>query len=854
MDVGSVTAGDISPLICPVRNAILDAKGALIMGVELPGIDPDSLLPDDYRRFSIIAASTYSTIPTNITIQQYYVHSSNAGVNIRKRPDSPVNDALSQARMEALNSRRVAQSRLVHIFVLEDPSLNKSGLIGTLLREAPFALVDSEIREKLKERFSAMGQLLIREREIEKRLNDLERVVENVKNKWAMAMGGGRILARDELWTFAKFLGNMNPRYLRFGNFLPAPLDDMDALVMDGDVTPISYNGVEMLKLEGPVPHYYVSMGLVKTPENPIGMWLKNKTHSPLACKGNYIINLNFSPLSAFKRHLLFQNARNSLDRQKVDLRAMLKGAPTEETEKKAEGKYEIRLKQEQLEKAATLDDKFGTISGQIVIYGSSPDQVLADANEMTTALEASQAAVVWEKIGLPNAFQALQFGGYRVSDRATVGTEARFGAVSLYAAPAIGTPVVADLGNEEAQYIFEQENGNPFYYSSYAGGKAFTFGVGPSGSGKTFFKNTITSHFLKYGGFVRSLDIDAGSEPVAHAFGDDGGIIRLGETDETGSPRGIDPFVSWAGHGDMAFVSHIIDLCRLLLDVNEHEDSKTLTPSDQRALDEAIQATLAISNPAFRTFKHMIGHLPLGVREKFERWNDGGVYSGIFDVMADGIGSSHKRMGVINLNKFAETPKIVKPVLLDLFYRVTTLFQDPELRGVPKQLDVDEAHLPLSVPGFAERITTKARTWRKHLAGITMWSQGAREFSSIPDWSVLRGAATQFIFMADGKMDEAEYQSAFRITPGVTEMIRLLEPMKEAVIVQPDLGIAKKVRLIVEPAQYVINTSHPRQALERDRLMKKFGPEEGLKIATERYRAGKLGLNTEEFAHENAV
>ncbi|MBS1017110.1 Type IV secretion [Acetobacter persici] len=849
MDVGLVTAGDISPLICPVRNAILDAKGALIMAVELPGVDPDSLLPEDYRRLSIIAASVYSTIPTNITIQQYYVHSRNAGVNIRRRPDSPVNDELSQGRMQALNSRGVAQSRLLHVFVLEDPALGRGGLFSTLLREGPFALVDQDVRDKIKERFSAMGQLLLREQDIQKRLAELERVVDDVKNKWEMAMGGGRVLSLNELWTFAKFLGTMNPRYLRFGSFLQAPRDDMDALVLDGDVTPVSYNGVDMLKLSGPVPQYFVSMGLVKTPDNPIGMWLKNKSYSPLSQKGNYVINLNFSPLSAFKRHLVFQNARNTLDRQKVDLRAMLKGAPTEESHRKAEEKFEIKMKQEQLEKAATLDDRFGTISGQIAIYGSNPEQVLDDANQMTTALEASQAGVVWEKVGLPNAFKSLQFGGYRVSDRSSVGTEARFGSVSLYAAPAVGTPIVPDLGNEEAQYIFEQEDGNPYYFSTYAGGKAFTFAVGPSGSGKTFFKNTITTHFLKYGGYVRSLDIDAGSEPVAHAFGTDGGIIRLGDDDGQGMARGIDPFVSWSGPGDMAFVSHIIDLCRLMLDVNEHSDMKILTPSDQKALDEAIQATLEISNPSFRTFKHMIGHLPLGVREKFQRWNEGGVYSGIFDVSVDGIGSSNKKIGVINLNKFAETPKIVKPVLLDLFYRVTTLFQDPNLRGVPKQLDVDEAHLPLSVPGFAERITTKARTWRKHLAGITMWSQGAREFASIPDWSVLRGAATQFIFMADPKMDETEYQSAFKITPGVTEMIRKLAPKKEAVIVQPDLGVAKKVRLIVEPEQYVINTSHPLQALERDRLMQKFGPKEGLRIATERYRSGKLGLNTEEIA-----
>lgn len=842
MSVSTVLAGDLCPLICSVGNAILDANGSLIMALELPGIDPDSLLPEDLTRLSVIAASIYSTVPTNMTIQQYYVHAQNCGVSLRDRPNSPVNTQLSRARQDALNERGLAQSRLVHVLVYEDPEASKSGLITSLLRQGPFALFDSDAREQMKQQFSAIGQMLLREREISKRLRELERACEDARKKWDMAMGSARRMPLDQLWTFAKFLGTMNTRYLRFGQYLTTPEDDLDAVLMDGDVTTVSYHGAEMLMLHGLVPNYAVSMGLVKTPENPIGMWTRQKDHSPIAQEGNYIININFSPLSALKRYLMFQNARNSLDRQRVDIRQLFKGQPTTDAERQASESYEIKEAQKQLEKASSLDERFGTISGQIVIFGDNPEAVIEDAEKMTTAMESTQARLVWEKTGLPNAFKSLQIGGYRNSDRTTVGTESRFGAVSLYAAPAIGTPEVEDLGGEEAQYVFETEDGNPFYYSSYAGGKAFTFAVGPTGSGKTFFKNTLSSHFLKYGGFIRSLDVDAGSEPLAHAFGRDGGIIRLGEDDASGQPRGIDPFVSFQGVGDTAFKSHIIDLCRLLLDVNDNDETRVLTGREQQTLDEAIIATLEISNPDLRTFRHMLAHLPEELGYKFARWMTGGVYDGIFNARQDGMGDSSKRIGVINLHKFKETPKIIKPVLLDLFYRVTTLFEDPTMRMIPKQLDVDEAHLPLSVPGFAERITTKARTWRKHLAGITMWSQGAREYATLPDWDVLRGAATQFIFMADPRMDESAYQQAFKITPGVIDMIRKLTPREEAVIVQPDLGIAKKVKLRVEPEQYVINTSHPREASERDRLMREYGPAEGLRAAVMQYKAGKLG------------
>lgn len=833
MAIGTVPTGNLSPLICPVgNNAILDASGSLIAAVELPGIDPDALMPEDQKRLAAISASIYATVPNCIAVQQYLVHAENCGVLLRERPNSPVNDRLSAARQESLNSRKLAQTRLVHVLVYEDPQKGKGGLIASLLRLGPMALVDKEAREDLFSKFSDARSLVIREREISARLRELSRALEDVRAKWEMAMGSAYIMPIDQFWTFAKFLGTMNTRYLRFGNYLEAPNDDMDAVMADGDISTVSYHGVDMLKLDGLIPHYFISMGLVKTPTNPIGMWSKGRKHAPATQRGNYIINVNFSPLSELSRQLIFQNARNSLDRQKIDIRAILKGAPTSETEAKANESYEIKMKQKELEKAATYEDRYGRLSGQVVIFGEDPEQVIKDAEVMTTAIEGTQGRMVWESIGLPNALKTLQVGGYNSSDRTSIGTESRFGAMSLYAAPAIGMPVVEDLGNEEAQYVFETRDGNPFYYSSFSGGKAFTFGVGPTGSGKTFFKNTLTSHFLKYGGYVRSLDIDAGSEPIAHVFGDDGGIIRLGTSDH-GEIRGIDPFVSYTGPHDTAFTSHIIDLCRLLLEANDTPENRVMTSREQRDLDDAIMATLEIGNPSLRSFRYMLAHLPNDLKEKFQRWMGGGVYDGIFNARHDGLGDSRKRIGIINLHKFKETQRVIKPVLMDLFYRVTTLFEDPALRHVPKQLDVDESHLPLSVPGFSERLISKARTWRKHLSGITMWTQGAQDYRSIPDWDVLRGAATQFVFLADPKMDEELYMDTFKISPGVVNMIRHLQARKEAVIVQPDLDVAKVVRLITEPEQYIINTSHPREAAERDALMKEYGPEEGLRRAT---------------------
>lgn len=69
----------------------------------------------------------------------------------------------------------------------------------------------------------------------------------------------------------------------------------------------------------------------------------------------------------------------------------------------------------------------------------------------------------------------------------------------------------------EEAWYVFESDDGTPFFFTPNVGEKCLINGVGPTRSGKSFLKNVIASHFTKLGGMYSALDIDQGTLPLAN-------------------------------------------------------------------------------------------------------------------------------------------------------------------------------------------------------------------------------------------------------------------------------------------------------------------------------------------------
>ncbi|MEA2756770.1 MAG: hypothetical protein QOJ54_3059, partial [Aliidongia sp.] len=646
MPYGDRAADEAFSVLCPFAGLFLTDTGALIGAVELSGVDPDGMTKLDAARLVAMTANITNTLPGDIAVTQYYVHAEGTKVTFRRRPDNPIADRLIQAREAAVNARGLTSTRLVHFLEYADPEGWNGGFVSSLLTNLPRVAYDPDARAHLRAMISAPGALILREAELHERADLLKKAMADYAAKWSLVMDA-HALSPTRTWRFMKFLATLDNRYLDDGFPIQVPLDDCGLALPAGDIEPIQINHVDMLKLTGATPRYIRFAPIVRAPKNPIGSWSLS-ADAPLLARGNYVVTAHFSPLSVLQRGFKFRAARNRLERSRINIGQLLSGVTGNKAEPAAEAEtHGFRRKRNELERAEDIEDRFAEFCSQICVYDEDPDQLVRSCNRLDTAISARLFGLTWENAGLPAAYRSFQPGGARTSIRKAMVTTVRASALSLLCKSSTGRQIIPDLGDpalngEEALYLFETKDGQPFWYSPMVGGLAFVLAVGPTRSGKTYFKNTMTAHFLKYGGFAREVDIDAGSETLAAFYGDDAGIVRLaGDKDQA---RGLNPFISCTGPGDLGFREHMVMLALAFLEANDAEDGRSFDQFEQEKFDQAVQATINLPRH-MQTLEHFFTHLPRETAAKFARWRRGGQYDGLFNATDDGIGAFDKKL-----------------------------------------------------------------------------------------------------------------------------------------------------------------------------------------------------------------
>jgi len=808
------------PVFAPFGDRfVVTKRGTLLTAVAVEGADFDALTRGDLSHVALVAAQIAEQLPHGAGATQYYIHLDRVPVRLRKR-QNPLNEAVSRARETFLNHRGLARSWLYHVYEFADDGAATTSLFGDLRDILGGGLFDPRRREKLTKRLrNPSATIFSREgmSHLAKRSSDsLDKIV----GLWGK-LGQARIVDRGEFWSLLRYLATFDPAHLaeeRHGR-LPMPEDELDIQLPAGDIDTIEIRGAAHLKLHGAVTRYARIGSVTGTPTDPLG-WLTTGADAPLRQKGDYTIVHHFEPLSELAKTAKFAAARNAVERTRINLINIVKGETTTAAEERRP-KHKDKLAA--IEAADARTDRWGTAFTALIVPHEDPAVIATLVRSMNASLTNRSVCLVWENVGLPFAFRSIQPGGAGASKRLSTIASSRHGVLSLALKSRIGQPEIPDLGDEESTFIFETSTGEPFHFSPYVNGRAFSVGVGPVRSGKTFLANTVASHFLKYGGFIRSVDIDPGGKCLCDVFSEGGrGYLALGES------GGLNPFISQQGEDDLGFATYLTQQLQLLLQANDSEADRYLDREEQKDVDRSIRAVMNM--PAeMRSLTQLFGHLNHNTRRKFERWMRRGLFDGLMNAEADAIGELDKSISTWNLGKYRDYPNVLKPVLFDLFYRVTRSFEDPAYQSIPKMLQIDEAHHALSIPAFRDYLVQKVRTWGKWGAGITLWSQSPTEYARIPDWSAIRSAAGSFFFMADRHMDADQYRETFNLTEGDIAAIRQLEPRKQVYVVQPELEVRKTLTLRVDPTQHVINTSHPREAAIRDRLIREHGLTEGI-------------------------
>jgi len=814
-------------IITSFGDFMVTKQGNMIGAIELQGFDPDILLPSDMAEIAVMTRLIMAQLPLGSSLTQYYIHADAGKINLKKR-DNPLNELLSSEREKALNGRGVSVSKLVHLVTIPGPTSKFSHTITDIIKSGSMGIIDKNSRTHFKRLLTSYGNLLLQEDELKARADRLKLGLQKYGDLWSSVMDS-KLMSLSETWAFCKYLGTFDERYLLDDvSNLPVPLDDLDIAVANGDIDPVTVHREEALKLHGAEPRYMQAAAITSSPRNPTGIWAKAPA-PPIKLRGHYIYQTHFTPMSEFDRANKFRVARTRLDRTSLSMTELF--GMTDNVSGPKEERLHLKEKRIELEKAESISDTWGVQYSQIAVIASDPTTLKKTKQRLDSNLAGRGLGLTWESAALPLAFKTLQPGGYVHSFRQATVTTTRAAAFSLLCAPNIGQKdteaPIASLEGEEAQYIFETEGGEPFYFSPYTGGRAFIISVGPTRSGKTFLKNTLATHFTKYGGLHRAIDIDAGTETLAKLFEDDGGLFRV----DADNNRGLNPLASMGDNFDTGFAAHMNQLLLLLLQANDSDVLRVLEEDEEAAIDKAVRAMIKMPTD-LRDLPNFVSHLPKDAQRKFSRWFKDGPYDGLFNADKDSMGGLGKRIGVFNLQAYRDDTKALRPLLLEIFYRITKEFESEEYKHVPKLLEIDEAHHALSLPTFRDFLVKKIRTWGKYGAGVSLWTQSPEDYLRTEGWDAIRSAATTFIFTADPRANEEAYANAFGLGKGEINVIKTLRPRREALIIQPENNVAKKVILDAEPLQVVVNTSTPNEIIIREQMIKEHGFQLGLQKA----------------------
>ena len=813
------------------KDAVLSRSGSLLDGFRLSGLEPDSLSEEALEQLTLTLSHVYSLMPDNLYQTQYYIKTLGHQVSFRDRED-PIVATLVNRRAAYLNQKPLANTHLFHLFEAVKPAALKLLNKGDLLRHAMMSPVSSVSRNYVRQHLSARGHFALSMSATDDAYQSLQQVMQEVGSHYDSLLmadplgvdGVGRLLA---------FLLTLDVSYLQENTPLSLPLTDWDQALAPADIDFVSFNRADYIRISGDVTRYarLISGSKFMSDQITPGLFISEELN-PLVTSGNFILMSRFKPMSQYGQSSFFRQRTNELERQNISLRGMLRGNDLlDDKDRVAVMRGSLKGQFEQLDAAQDLDVRWGTVNLSALAFDTDLARLDQTVRELNSAFHRIGVGTVYERAGLPKAYQSIYPAGSSQHFRDLPFNTTQYAASSLLYKSATGLPIITDYNNEESLYVFESKDGTVFHYSPFINGRGLVINIGPIRSGKSFLRATLATHFGKYGGLIRLLDIDPGGEPVAQCYGEDGAIFRV----DVSKDKGFNLFASYREDVDneSLFLSHLSRSITNLLSLNESSSMQVFAPQEQLEIDRAIKATLSLP-VAMRSLSNVAAHCSKDVQAKMARFVGEGLYGHIFDSPIDAIGAVDTKVAAFNLAALKDNPDVLPLVMNEIFFRIISAFEDPSLRTVPKYADFDEAHIFLKIPGVADMIASRIRTWGKWLGGMSLTTQSPRELIDIPDWPVLRSAASTLIFMADPTLDPDLYKEAFQLTDAEIHQIAHLKPRKEAYIIQREIGVSKIILVDVEPEQYVINTSRPDESTLRARNIEQFGFDAGIQKTVE--------------------
>lgn len=403
-----------------------------------------------------------------------------------------------------------------------------------------------------------------------------------------------------------------------------------------------------------------------------------------------------------------------------------------------------------------------GYLTPTVLVWGETPDELLAREREVIKVLQAHECLVQPEYVNAPAAWLGTLPGDvyHNVRNPPLPSLALAF----LLPHAAVWAGPVRDTHLDGPPLFLASSDGVPFRYVLHKGEGGHTMILGPHRSGKSGLMGFMAMQFLRYANAqVFMFDKDFSLYCATLMAG--GAHYHLGGT----SQRGFQPLGNIdAGDSELRWAQEWVQDLFLAQDL-------PVTPEEKDEIWKALQALARLPRPwrTLSVFREVfaVNHLKQGL----DAFVTGGRYS-FFDASQD---SFHvEQWTTFEMNELLQLPGAVPHALSYIFHQLEARFD-----GRPTIVFLDEAWQYLSHPIFAPKIAEWLKSKAKQNVSVVLCSQETVDASRTAVWQAIKGNCDTWVFLPNSAAldpDVVAHYHACGLSDGQIALIAQARPKQD--------------------------------------------------------------------------
>lgn len=298
---------------------------------------------------------------------------------------------------------------------------------------------------------------------------------------------------------------------------------------------------------------------------------------------------------------------------------------------------------------------------------------------------------------------------------------------------------------------------------------------IGQSGTGKTVLLGHLITQARKFDYTAVVFDKDRGLQVTIDAMKGKYFALQLGR------PTG------W-NYLQMEPTPRNLELMRRLTIMLAADGDKDPTLQEQREIVTAIDQLTQYMDVAERRLSTLVQYLEhkltndgrLSLRERLQRWCEGGVNGWVFDNPRDELDLTRHSIFGFDLTEFLEAGAVRDAALTYLIFRTEAMIDGRRFAYV-----FDEVQHPLKVPYFQELAQNKSRTIRKQNGVFVFATQEPDAILMNPVGKSLVQQSATAVYLPNLKATAEDYIDGFKLNASEFELIRQLGEFSRKFVVK---------------------------------------------------------------------